>query len=115
MMYVEFMKNFLLADLSVQLAVRLILASWAQKRLIPTFLDMMYVVFMKNFLPADLSELLAVRLILASWAQKRIKRFWAQEAKMSLTANSSLRSAGRKFFMNTTYIMSKKVGINPTF
>ena len=37
-----------------------------------------------------------------------IKRFWAQEAKMSLTANSSLRSARRKFFMNTTYIMSRK-------
>ena len=37
MMYVEFMKNFLLADPSELLAVRLILASLAQKRLIPTF------------------------------------------------------------------------------
>ena len=37
MMYVEFMKNFLLADSSKLLAVRLILASWAQKRFIPTF------------------------------------------------------------------------------
>ena len=37
-----------------------------------------------------------------------IKRFWAQEAKMSLTANSSLESARRKFFMNSTYIMSRK-------
>ena len=37
MMYVEFMKNFLLANLSELLAVRLILASWAQKRFIPTF------------------------------------------------------------------------------
>ena len=35
MMYVEFKKNFLLADLSELLAVGLILASWAQKRLIP--------------------------------------------------------------------------------
>ena len=35
MMYVEFMKNFLLADSSVVLAVRLILASWAQKQVIP--------------------------------------------------------------------------------
>ena len=34
MMYVEFMKNFLLADPSELLAVTLILASWAQKRLI---------------------------------------------------------------------------------
>ena len=37
MMYVEFMKNFLLADSSWVWAVRLILASWAQKHLIPTF------------------------------------------------------------------------------
>ena len=37
MMYVEFMKNFFLADLSELLAVRLISASWAQKRFIPTF------------------------------------------------------------------------------
>ena len=36
-MYVEFMKNFLLSDSSEQVAVRLILALWAQKRLIPTF------------------------------------------------------------------------------
>ena len=34
MMYVEFMKNFLLADSGELLAVWLILASWAQKRLI---------------------------------------------------------------------------------
>ena len=37
MIYVEFMKNFLLADSSELIAVRLISASWAQKRLIPTF------------------------------------------------------------------------------
>ena len=37
MMYVEFIKNFILADSTELLAVRLILASWAQKRLIPTF------------------------------------------------------------------------------
>ena len=34
MMYVEFMKNFLLSDSSEQMAVRVISASWAQKRLI---------------------------------------------------------------------------------
>ena len=38
MMYVEFMKNFLLADSSELMAVRLISASRAQKRLISTFL-----------------------------------------------------------------------------
>ena len=37
MMYVEFMKNFILADSGDQMPVRLISASWAQKRLIPTF------------------------------------------------------------------------------
>ena len=36
MMYVEFMKNFLLADPSELVAIRLILASWAQKQVIPT-------------------------------------------------------------------------------
>ena len=34
--------------------------------------------------------------------------FWAQDAKMSLTAISSLELARRKFFMNSTYIMSTK-------
>ena len=37
MIYVEFMKNSLLADSGEQMPVRLISASWAQKRLIPTF------------------------------------------------------------------------------
>ena len=37
-----------------------------------------------------------------------IKRFRAQEAEMSLTAISLLESARRKFFMNWTYIMSRK-------
>ena len=35
-----------------------------------------------------------------------ITGFWAHEAKMSLTASNSLQSARRKFFMNSTYIMS---------
>ena len=34
--------------------------------------------------------------------------FWAQDAKMSLTDNTPLESARRKFFMNSTYIMSIK-------
>ena len=37
MMYVEFMKNILVADQSELFAVRLVLASLAQKRFIPTF------------------------------------------------------------------------------
>ena len=41
-----------------------------------------------------------------------IKRFWAQEAEMSLTAISSLQSARRKFFMKPTYIMSRKEETN---
>ena len=35
-MYTEFMKNFFLADSSERMAVRLILASWSQKQVIPT-------------------------------------------------------------------------------
>ena len=37
MMSVQFMKNFLLADSSELMAVRLVSASWRQKRLIPSF------------------------------------------------------------------------------
>ena len=72
MMYVEFMKNFLLADSSELMAVRVISASLSAKTFDSYFLDMVYVEFMKNFLLADPSELFAVRLILASWAQKRL-------------------------------------------
>ena len=50
MMYVEFMKNFLLPNSSELMAVRFILASSAKKRLISYFLDMVYVEFVKNFL-----------------------------------------------------------------
>ena len=46
-MYVVFMKNFLLADPSELLAVRLIFASWPQKRFDSYFLDMMYVEYTK--------------------------------------------------------------------
>ena len=37
MMYVEYMKNFLLTDSGEQKPVRLISTCWAEKRLIPTF------------------------------------------------------------------------------
>ena len=66
------MKNFLLADFSELLAVRLIVGLLSPKTFDSYFLDMMYVEFMKNFLLTDFSELLAVRLISASWAQKRL-------------------------------------------
>ena len=72
MIYVEFMKNFLLGDSNELMALRLISASWSQKRFDSYFLDMMYVEFMKNFSLADSSELMAVRLISASWSQKRL-------------------------------------------
>ena len=71
-MYVEFMKNFLLADSSELMAVRLIFASWAQKKSDSYFVEMMYVEFMRNFLLVDSSGVLAGRLILASWAQKQV-------------------------------------------
>ena len=65
MMYVEFMKNFLLADSRELMPVRLILA-FEPKNSDSYFVDMMYVEFMKNFLLADSSGVLPVRLILAS-------------------------------------------------
>ena len=37
-----------------------------------------------------------------------MKPFWAEEAEMSLRAISSIKSERRKFFMNSTYIMSRK-------
>ena len=66
------MKNFLPADSSELLAVRLISASWSQKTFDSYFLEMMYIELMKNFLLADSRELIAVRLISACWAQKRL-------------------------------------------
>ena len=36
------------------------------------------------------------------------KRLWAMEAEMSLTSVNLLQSSISKFFMNSTYIMSKK-------
>ena len=38
----------------------------------------------------------------------RITCFLVQDAKVSLTANTPLESARRKFFMNSTYIMFTK-------
>ena len=37
MWYVEFMKNFYLVDSNKRMAVKIISASWAQKRLTPIF------------------------------------------------------------------------------
>ena len=65
MMYVEFMKNIVLADSCKYIAVRLISAPEA-KTFDSYFQDMMYVEFMKNFLLPDSSKPMAVRLISAS-------------------------------------------------
>ena len=70
MMYVELMKNFPLADSSELMAVRVISASLAQKRLIPTFWTWRASSSWKIL--ADSSERMAVRLILALLAQKRL-------------------------------------------
>ena len=68
MMYVEFMKNFFLADSRGVFAVGLILASEPKNK---WFLLCRHDVRRghENFLLADSSDLMAVRLILASWAQ----------------------------------------------
>ena len=72
MMYVELMKNFLLADSNELMAVRLISAFWAQKRWFLLSRHDVRRVDEKFFSLADSSELMAVRLISASWAQKRL-------------------------------------------
>ena len=54
MMYVEFMKNFLLAASSELMAVRLDhFGLLSPKTFYSKFLHMLYVAFMKNFLIAD--------------------------------------------------------------
>ena len=72
MMYVEFMKNFLLAHSCKYIAVRPISASrnhfaFLNPRMCESyFLEMMYVEFMKNFLLPDSSRLMVVSFISAS-------------------------------------------------
>ena len=67
MMYVEFMKSFLLADSSELMAVRLDhFGLLSPKTFYSKFLHMLCVAFMKNFLIAHWSELMAVRLISVS-------------------------------------------------
>ena len=67
MMYVEFMKNSLLADSSQLMAVTSTHFGLLRPKTFHSyFLDMMYVEFMKNSLLADSSKLMAVRVISAS-------------------------------------------------
>ena len=72
MMYVEFIQKFFLAYSRELMGVRVISASWAQKRLIPTFSAHDVRRVHKNFFLTDSSELMGVRVISASWAQKRL-------------------------------------------
>ena len=70
MMYDEFMKNFLLGDLSVLMAVRHIFGIQSPKTSDSSFVDMMYVEFMKNFLLADSNA--------SSWL---LDSFWHPDSK----------------------------------
>ena len=70
MMYVEFMKNYILADSGEQMPVRLISAP-EPKTFCSWFRDMMYFEFMKNLPLACSGEQMPVRLITAYRAQKR--------------------------------------------
>ena len=69
MMYVEFMKNFFLADSSELMGVRVISASWAKNVWLPLSRHDVRRVH-ENFFLADSRELMGVRVISASWAQK---------------------------------------------
>ena len=71
MMYVEFMKNFLLPDWERADGCYIHFGLLSQKTFDFHFLDMRYVEFKKNFLLANSSELMAVGLISVSRAQKR--------------------------------------------
>ena len=70
MLYVEFMKNFLLPDSSKLMVGQTHFGLLSANTFESYFLDMLYVEFMKNFLLADSSKLIAVRLISACGAQK---------------------------------------------
>ena len=72
MMYVEFMKNFFLADSGELNGVRVISASWAQKRFDSYFLDMMYVAFVKNVF----SPIRAICWALESFRPPEPKNVW---------------------------------------
>ena len=69
MVYIEFVKNFHLADLNEVMAVRLISASSAQKTFDSYFLETVYVKFMKNFHLADSNE------VMAHWGLLSLKTF----------------------------------------
>ena len=71
LMYVEFMRKFFQADSSELMGVRLISASWAQKRLIPTLQTSCTSNSWKMFF-SPIRANWWVRLIFASWAQKRL-------------------------------------------
>ena len=72
MMYVEFIQNFFLAYFRELMGVRVISASWAQKRLIPIFSGHDVRRVHEKFFLADSSEVMGVRVISASWAQNRL-------------------------------------------
>ena len=72
MMYVEFMKNFPLADWSELMAVRFISAYWAKNVWFLLSRPDVRRVHEKFFSLCDSSEIMAVRLISATWAQKRL-------------------------------------------
>ena len=63
MMYVEFMKNFVLLDWERADGCNIHFGLLSQKTFDSYFLDMMFVEFKKYFLLADSSALMAVRLI----------------------------------------------------
>ena len=66
MMYVEFMKNFVLLDWERADGCNIHFGLLSQKTFDSYFLDMMFVEFKKYFLLADSSALMAVRLISVS-------------------------------------------------
>ena len=71
MMYVKFIKNFLLDDNGRAICCLTHFGLLSTKTFDSYFIDIMYVEFMRKFFQVDSSELMGVRLISASRAQKR--------------------------------------------
>ena len=111
------MKNFLLADSSELIAVRLFSLSWAQEQVIPTLYTWCTSSSWKIFFspigaswclldsfwhpePKNKWFLLCKQVIptFVGIYKVGITCFWAKDAKTSLTAISSLESARKKFF-----------------
>ena len=115
MMYVEFIKNFLLADSIELMAVRLISSSWAQKRLIPSFQTWCTLSSWKIFFSPIRASWLAVRLISASWAQKSFDCFFLDMMYVEFMKNFRLAHSTELMVVRLHFGLLSPKRFIPTF